>query len=171
MARQKKLIENEEIKPKTEGEKIKFNEILNFKEEEESLEKDEEEVEGVQYDPILDYKRIQDYDSYENFDYVYHMEKLNAKIEEIFKKSRWVIINPNKKIPKDLIPLIFQDLLKELENTEFTMVEKFVGICDFMDINYLKAYESIHIKYKELIVQEIDKKYNILKKRRIRKIF
>jgi hypothetical protein len=51
------------------------------------------------------------------------------------------------------------------------MVEKFVAICDYTAINYQKAYESIHMKYKELIVQEMDQKYGILGKKGIKKIF
>ena len=99
------------------------------------------------------------------------MQRLNDKVGEVFKKSRWSILNPTKKIPKDLIPLIFQDILVELEDQEFTMVEKFVSICDYTALNYQKAYESIHMKYKEIIVQEMDEKYGILSKKGIKKIF
>jgi hypothetical protein len=97
--------------------------------------------------------------------------KKQKKLIEDEKDSRWTVINPAKKIPKDLIPLIFQDILKELEDTEFSMVEKFVAICDYTAINYQKAYESIHMKYKEIIVQEMDIKFGILGKKGIKKIF
>jgi hypothetical protein len=118
----------------------------------------------------LDYRSLQSVVTYEDEDYI-HATKLNTRIDEIFQKSRWTVISPNKKIPKDLIPLIFQDILQDLEETEFSMVEKFVGICDYTAINYQKAYESIHMKYKEQIVQEMDNKYGILGKRGIKKIF
>ncbi len=120
--------------------------------------------------PSTDYYRFQSNVVYEGEDDM-HLKRLNEKIGKIFKKSRWSILNPTKKIPKDLIPLIFQDILKELEDQDFTMVEKFVGICDYTALNYQKAYESIHMKYKEMIVQEMDTKYGILSKKGIRKIF
>ena len=51
------------------------------------------------------------------------------------------------------------------------MLEKFVSICDFMNVGYLKAYELIHMKYKELIVNEMDQKFGIVSKKKIKKIF
>ena len=70
-----------------------------------------------------------------------------------------------------MIPFLFQDLLEEMETTEFTMVEKFVSICDFMNVGYLKAYELIHMKYKEIIVNEMDQKFGIVSRKKIKKIF
>jgi hypothetical protein len=154
MAKQKKLIEDD---------KDDIEEVL-----EESKGADEAEI--YEADPGQDFRSLQTVISYEGEEY-HHMVKLNNRIDEIFESSRWTIISPSKKIPKDLIPLIFQDILKELENSEFSMVEKFVAICDYTAINYVKAYESIHMKYKEIIVQEMDKKYNILGKKGIKKIF
>jgi len=100
-----------------------------------------------------------------------HLAALNDLVYEVFHKSRWSALGPNKKIPKDLIPFVFQDLLEAMEQKEFTIVEKFVSICDFMNVAYLKAYELIHMKYKELIVNEMDQKFGIVSKKKIKKIF
>ena len=102
--------------------------------------------------------------------YLYYKE-LNEKLDAVFNKSRWIALNPNKKVPKDLIPMIFQDLFDALDDTQFTYVEKFVHICDFMSITYTKAYECIHMKYKEKIVLEMEEKYSVLSKKKIKKIF
>jgi hypothetical protein len=126
--------------------------------------------EFYEFNTNLDYQTIQAKVSHENEDRI-HLSRLNDMIDVIFQESRWTILNPNKKISKDLIPLIFQDILKELESTEFTMVEKFVAICDYASISYQKAYESIHMKYKENIIQEMDLKFKILEKKGIKKIF
>lgn len=157
MKKQKKLIEDE-------------NDDLNIDPELEQAKESDSSEEELESDPSLDYRSLQSVVTYEDEDYIYSCN-LNDKIDEIFQASRWTVINPSKKIPKDLIPLIFQDILKELESTEYTMVEKFVAICDYTAINYQKAYESIHMKYKELIVQEMDEKYGILGKKGIKKIF
>ena len=152
--KQKKLIEEEENEEETQDQdEIESNYVTENEE-----------------NPATDYSRLQSNVVYENENDV-HMQRLNDKVGEVFKKSRWSILNPTKKIPKDLIPLIFQDILVELEDQEFTMVEKFVSICDYTALNYQKAYESIHMKYKELIVQEMDEKYGILSKKGIKKIF
>ena len=159
MTKQKKLIEDEK------------NEFEEFDEIEDSSDtSSDSEYEEYDPDPSLDYRSLQSVVTYEDENYI-HATKLNEKIDEIFQGSRWTVISPNKKIPKDLIPLIFQDILQKLEETEFTMVEKFVAICDYTAINYQKAYESIHMKYKEQIVQEMDRKYGILGKKGIKKIF
>jgi hypothetical protein len=158
MKKQQKLIDDE-----------KTGLDINQELEEKKNEKDTVDEE-FEMDSSTDYRNLQSIVTYEDEDYI-HSCNLNDKIDEIFQVSRWTIISPSKKIPKDLIPLIFQDILKELEKTEFTMVEKFVAICDYTAINYQKAYESIHMKYKEIIVQEMDQKYGILSKKGIKKIF
>jgi len=158
MKKQKKLIEDE---------KDDLNIDPELNESDNGSDSTDEEFE---VDPNLDYRSLQSVVTYEDEDYIYSCN-LNDRIDEIFQASRWTVISPTKKIPKDLIPLIFQDILKELEGTEFSMVEKFVAICDYTAINYQKAYESIHMKYKELIVQEMDQKYGILGKKGIKKIF
>ena len=156
MKKQKKLIEDEKDDLELDNE---FQDTKN--------DTIDEEFES---DPSLDYRSLQSIITYEDEDYIYACN-LNDIIDAIFQDSRWTVINPAKKIPKDLIPLIFQDILKELEDTEFSMVEKFVAICDYTAINYQKAYESIHMKYKEIIVQEMDRKFGILGKKGIKKIF
>ena len=100
-----------------------------------------------------------------------HLSALNERIYHVFHQSRWAALNPDKKIPKDLIPFIFKEMFDSMENTEFSTVEKFVAICDFIKYSYQKAYELIHMKYREEIVNEMDKKYGILSKKRIKKIF
>lgn len=115
----------------------------------------------------ISFKTSRDEDSE---DYL-HLSALNDLVYEIFHKSRWSALGPNKKIPKDLIPFLFQDLFEAMETTEFTMVEKFVSICDFTNVGYLKAYELIHMKYKEIIVNEMDQKFGIVSRKKIKKIF
>lgn len=151
--KQKKLIEEVEV-PETEAIPIdpSYAEYL--------------QVEDTSRD-YISFKSSKDED---DEDYL-HLSALNDLVYEIFHKSRWCALGPNKKIPKDLIPFLFQDLLEEMETTEFTMVEKFVSICDFMNVGYLKAYELIHMKYKEIIVNEMDQKFGIVSRKKIKKIF
>ena len=134
-------------------------------------EKSDFELESLQIDDTTrDYKSLKASTDQDNEDYL-HLAALNDLVYDVFHQSRWCALGPNKKIPKDLIPFVFQDLLESMEQTEFTMVEKFVSICDFMNVGYLKAYELIHMKYKELIVNEMDQKFGIVSKKKIKKIF
>ena len=151
--KQKKLIEDE-IKPEIE---IPEQTLI--------------EAEYLQIEDITrDYRSLRASTDRDDEDYI-HLTALNDLVYEMFHKSRWCALGPNKKIPKDLIPFVFQDLLESMEQTEFSMVEKFVSICDFMNVGYLKAYELIHMKYKETIVNEMDQKFGIISKKKIKKIF
>jgi len=151
--KQKKLIEEVEV-PETEAIPIdpSYAEYLQIE------------------DTSKDYRSFKSSRDEDDEDYL-HLAALNDLVYEIFHRSRWCALGPNKKIPKDLIPFLFQDLLEEMAETEFSTVEKFVAICDFMNVGYLKAYELIHMKYKELIVNEMDQKFGIVSKKKIKKIF
>ena len=151
--KQKKLIEEVEV-PETEAIPIdpSYAEYLQIE------------------DTTKDYRSFKSSRDEDDEDYL-HLAALNDLVYEIFHRSRWCALGPNKKIPKDLIPFLFQDLLEDMAETEFTTVEKFVAICDFMNVGYLKAYELIHMKYKELIVNEMDQKFGIVSKKKIKKIF
>ena len=109
-------------------------------------------------------------DSYDEEEYL-HRKKLEETVYEAFQSSRWYPLSYKKKIPKDLIPHLFQDVLEKLEETEFSFSEKFVVICDFIAIPYLKAYELIPVKYKEIIINELESKFSILTKRKIKRLF
>lgn len=151
--KQKKLIEDE-IKPEIE---IPEQTLI--------------EAEYLQIEDVTrDYRSLRASTDRDDEDYI-HLTALNDLVYEMFHKSRWCALGPNKKIPKDLIPFVFQDLLESMEQTEFSMVEKFVSICDFMNVGYLKAYELIHMKYKETIVNEMDQKFGIISRKKIKKIF
>lgn len=108
--------------------------------------------------------------TYDEEEYL-HRKKLEETVFECFQKSRWYPLSYKKKIPKDLVPHLFQDVLDGLEGTEFSFSEKFVVICDFVSIPYAKAYEIIPPKYKEKIINELETKFSVLSKRKTKKLF
>ena len=108
--------------------------------------------------------------TYDEEEYL-HRKKLEESVYEAFQSSRWYPLSYKKKIPKDLVPHLFQDVLEKLEGTEFSFSEKFVVICDFVSIPYVKAYELIPAKYKEIIINELETKFSILSKRKIKRLF
>ena len=101
----------------------------------------------------------------------FNRKKLEESVFAAFQNSRWYPLSYKKKIPKDLIPHLFQDVLEKLEDTEFGFSEKFVVICDFVSIPYTKAYELIPAKYKEIIINELEVKFGILSRRKIKRLF
>jgi len=152
--KQKKLIEDEESNEKSSQESQKSSN-------EESL---------YLEDSSRDYRSLKS-SADEDDENHRHILALNSLVYEVFHRSRWSALGPNKKMPKDLIPYVFQDIIEEMKESEFTMVEKFVSICDFMNVGYAKAYELIHMKYKEIIVNEMEQKFGRVSKKKIKKIF
>ena len=100
-----------------------------------------------------------------------HRKKLEEVIYEAFQTSRWYPLSYKKKIPKDLIPHLFQEILEKMEDNEFGFVEKFVGICDYLTLGYEKAYETVPIKYREMIINEMEEKYQVLSRRNVGRLF
>jgi hypothetical protein len=109
-------------------------------------------------------------DSFDEEEYL-HRKKLEETVFTAFQSSRWYPLSYKKKIPKDLIPHLFQDVLEKLDGTEFGFSEKFVVICDFVSIPYTKAYELIPAKYKEIIVNGLEIKFGILSRKKIKRLF
>jgi hypothetical protein len=118
----------------------------------------------------LDYQHKFLENSYDEEEYI-HRKKLEEAVFVAFQTSRWYPLSYKKKIPKDLIPHLFQDVLEKMEESEFGFSEKFVVICDFIEIQYIKAYELVPGKYKEIIVSELESKYGILTRKKIKRLF
>ena len=135
---------------------------------------------GAHNNPTKDYEYVDSYevDSDNSYlDQYYDEEDHNHKIrlEELiysaFQESRWFPLNYKKKIPKDLVPHVFEEVLEKLEETEYSFSEKFVSICDYIGVSYIKAYEIIPIKYKEMVINELETKFHILSKKKIKRLF
>jgi hypothetical protein len=103
----------------------------------------------------------------------YEIEILNEDINTIFKNAPFFEnYAENKKVKKDSILEVFwyfQEHLKEPER--YTFIEKFLAIAGYMNINFKILYDVLDIKQKEKILNEFDDKYDIFKKKNIKKLF
>lgn len=143
----------------------------NFLNKENNIKKNNIEEESTYYNYMNDYERIKNYTNNKS-EYYEHLENLYNKIKEIVDNSEFKnLVYSKKKISKNDIPHIFDYIIKKLKTNEYTIIEKIIAICDYFDVKYSKAYENLYIKYKELIIKELDEKYGILKNRKIKKIF
>jgi hypothetical protein len=69
---------------------------------------------------------------------------------------------------------VFQtsDFYDNLRNSKgIPPVEKFVAVAEFMSISYDLLYEELAPVYKEALLKELDVKYNIFKKKNIKRLF
>lgn len=107
---------------------------------------------------------------YNSEEYVERKE-LDEKIFALFEESRWANFSIRKKFPKDHLPHIFTYLRKGLNDQGHTGVDMFIAISDFLDVNYEKLYDLIGVKYKEEILVELEKKFQVLSSKNEKRLF
>lgn len=102
----------------------------------------------------------------------YHVRtELTKKCEDAFIESQWNGLPRDKKFPKDLMPYIFNDLYKSLDNEGYAAIDIFIAIAEFMGVSYEKVYDSAGIKVKERLIFELNQKYGSLDKKNIDRLF
>jgi len=105
-----------------------------------------------------------------------HYEILIRKIDKIIKGSEYEHLNeatPDgviKKLNKVQINRVYSHIIESLGNG-YTRVDLFGVISDYFDVFPNKFYNSLSNKFKDELIRELDDKYNILEKRKIRKLF
>jgi len=109
-------------------------------------------------------------DCYNMEDYM-EKKKLLELTVDVFKKSQWGNLPLDKKFSKELQPFIFSDLYKGLDGQNFTTIDIFICIAEFMDVSYERIYEIAGLKMKEQLINELEDKYKILSKKRINRLF
>jgi hypothetical protein len=88
------------------------------------------------------------------------------------ESSYYEAYSKNKKVARSDAAGIYYYFVERLPKTaEITAVSKFVNIAEFMSIPYEVLYEEIGPVYKEEILRELDGKYNIFSRRKIKRLF
>jgi hypothetical protein len=105
-----------------------------------------------------------------------HHEILYKKINELIKGSEYEHFNEVtqggiiKKLNKIQINKVFFYVIEHL-GSSYTRVDLFSVLSDYFDVFPNKFYNSLSNKFKDELIKELDDKYNILEKRKIRKLF
>ena len=103
----------------------------------------------------------------------YNEQKIQKDIYEIFVVSKYYEeYIKNKKVPKSEVAEIYYYFDERLPETEeVTAVEKFINIAEFMSISYEVLYQELGPVYKEKLLRELDRKYQVFTKRKIKRLF
>lgn len=103
----------------------------------------------------------------------YEIELLRDDLYEIFINSDFYEkYSKLRKVPRqDMLKifLYFFDNIKEKER--YTNVEKFIEICNFMEMSYDIVYKELPVLYKQNLIIELDKKFKIFDKHKVHKLF
>jgi len=105
-----------------------------------------------------------------------HYELLIKRVDELIKGSEFEHLNEVtqggviKKLNKVQINKVFFYIIENL-GSSYTRVDLFSVLSDYFDVFPNKFYNSLSNKFKDELIRELDDKYNILEKRKIRKLF
>jgi hypothetical protein len=115
---------------------------------------------------------MEDFTSPDAFD-EYNENKMQHDIYNIFISSRYYDeYHKPKKVPRSEVAEIFYYFESRLpESSEITSVDKFICVADFMNISYDVLYQELAPVYKEKLLRELDHKYAIFTKRKIKRLF
>lgn len=103
-------------------------------------------------------------------------EQIRNKIHELISNSRFKKFNEVDefqqitKLRKIDINEVYGFMYDEL-HSKYSIIDLFSELCDYFNINPTKFYSSLSNKYKEDLIQELDKKTNVLKRKNINKLF
>jgi hypothetical protein len=99
--------------------------------------------------------------------------KLQDELYEIFVGAEFYEdYSKNKKVVRSDVSKVYYYFDDNLKNTKaISPIEKFIAIAEFMSIPYEQLYEELAPVYKEALLRELDEKYKIFSKRKIKRLF
>ena len=105
-----------------------------------------------------------------------HYDALFEVVDALIKGSEFEHLNEAtpegviKKLNKVQINKVFFYII-ENTGTSYSRIDLFSVLSDYFDVFPNKFYNSLSNKFKDELINELDAKYNILEKRKIRKLF
>ena len=98
------------------------------------------------------------------------------KIHQLIESSRFKHFNDisefnqTAKLKKIEINEIYEYVSDELRPNH-SIIEVFSELCDYFNVNPTKFYQSLGNKFKEELIETLDRKTNVLKKKNINRLF
>lgn len=125
----------------------------------------------IKVDPRAEHK----YDEYstENIIELRTKKYLNEKLYELFLESSYYKkYKSYKKVDKrDMNELYYYFKNKLTPLKTFTIMQTFIGIAEFFQINYKYLYNEIGVLDRECILKELNEKYNLQNRIESKKLF
>ena len=102
------------------------------------------------------------------------MKKLESELYEIHKSSPYYerFRASNEKVKKEETVEIFYYFVERLVQPEqYSAMEKFIGIAEFLNMDYKTLYKGIGTPLQSDILRDIDKKFAYTKKNKVERLF
>lgn len=103
----------------------------------------------------------------------YNGQELQKTIYAIFRESPyWEEYSKNKKVPRSETAKIYYYFEEKIPpSKELTKIDLFINIAEFMSMEYHVLYTELGAPSKEAILKELDNKYDIFAKKKIKRLF
>jgi len=99
-------------------------------------------------------------------------QQLREELFEIFETSHFrEKYSKIKKVPKNEMVKIYYHFSDKLTQGKYTKVQVFTEIAEFMKMNYKDMFHQLLPVDKQNIVQELQEEFNILNKRKQKRLF
>lgn len=100
-------------------------------------------------------------------------KKLSNDIFEIFENSDFYkkYKNPKRVDKTDMIKMYYFFKNELNKSKEYSPMEIFIGFAEFFQINYDQLYSEIKVLDKELLLKELNNKYDLKNKIKTKKLF
>lgn len=109
--------------------------------------------------------------SYNSHEY-FRNRSLYGMIDRVYSQTSWNDeYGWNKRIPKGVVPGVYDHIVQSIDMANHTHLELFYAIADYLDLEEGNLYDSIGPAYKEKVLMELEEKTGILHKKRIKKLF
>ena len=95
-------------------------------------------------------------------------EELYAIFEEAYFRDKYAKI---KKVPKNEMVKIYYHFADNLTRGKYTTVQVFTEIAEFMKMNYKDMFHQLLPVDKQNIVQELQEEFNVLNKKKQKRLF
>lgn len=98
------------------------------------------------------------------------------EIHQLIENSRFKKFNEidefqqTVKLRKLDINEVYEFISDEMRDN-YSMVDVFSELCDYFNVNPTKFYQSLGNKFKEELIEELDERTNVLKKKNISRLF
>lgn len=103
----------------------------------------------------------------------YHSLEFQKKLYDIYIESPFYEeYLSGKKVPKNEVAKVYYYFEYTFpEDEEASKIDMFIHVAEFMSIEYHTLYQELSAPSKELLLKELDHKYDVFKKNKIRRLF
>ena len=101
---------------------------------------------------------------------------ISTEIHQLITKSRFKVFNEidefhqTTKLKKIDINEVYEYISDEMRQTH-SLVDVFSELCDYFNVNPTKFYQSLGNKFKEELIEELDTRTGVLKRKNINRLF